>query len=56
MDRIAKNQLLESIGKIYEQAKDCGLEPSVFENLKPELGVVSNYFNTSERQSFLRLF
>ncbi|WP_417857579.1 hypothetical protein [Xanthomarina gelatinilytica] len=46
MERIAKNQLLESLGKIYEQAKNCGLEPSVFENLKPELAAISGYFNT----------
>ncbi len=52
MARITKDQLLESMSKIYEQTKDCGLEPSIFENLKPELGVLSAYFNTSESQSF----
>lgn len=52
MEHIARKQLLESIGKIYDQAKDCGLEPSIFEKLKTELGVVSNYFNTSADQSF----
>lgn len=52
MESITKKQILESIGKVYEQAKNCKLENSFFENIKVELNTLSQYFKTSENQTF----
>lgn len=52
MENITKKKILESIGKVYEQAKDCKLESSFFESIKPELHILSQYFKTSENQTF----
>lgn len=52
MGSITKKQMLESIGKVYEQSKKCKLENSFFESIKPELNTLSQYFKTSENQTF----
>lgn len=52
MERITKKQILTSIGKIYEQAKDCKLEKSFFESIKSELNLLSDYFKTTNNQTF----
>lgn len=52
MESITKKQILESIGKVYEQAKDCKLKCSFFESIKPELHLLSQYFKTSDNQTF----
>jgi hypothetical protein len=44
--------LLDSFGKIYEESKDCKLPIGHFEKLEAELRSISNYFNTSETESF----
>lgn len=52
MESITKKQILESIGKVYEQAENCKLENSFFESIKPELNILSQYFKTSDDQTF----
>lgn len=52
MIKITKKELLDSIAKVYEQAKDCRLEKSFFDGVKSELSTLSRYFNTSESQAF----
>lgn len=52
MESITKQQILESIGKVYEQSKNCKLENSFFESIKFELHTLSQYFKTSENQTF----
>ncbi len=52
MEIITKKQMLESIGKVYEQSKNCKLENSFFERIKSELNTLSQYFKTSDNQTF----
>ena len=52
MESITKKQILESIGKVYEQSKNCKLENSFFESIKSELDILSQYFKTSDNQTF----
>ena len=52
MENITKKQILESIGKVYEQSENCKLGNSFFESIKPELYTLSKYFKTSEHQTF----
>ena len=52
MESNTKQQILESIGKVYEQSKNCKLESSFFESIKSELHTLSQYFKTSENQTF----
>lgn len=52
MEITTKKQILENIGKVYEKAKDCKLEESFFSSLESELSVLSQYFKTTEMQSF----
>lgn len=47
-----KKSILENIGKVYEQAKDCKLENAFFETINEELKVLAKYFKTSENQAF----
>jgi len=53
MEQSIKIRLLKSIGKVYEQAKDCKLETEFFEKVENELKVLSEYFGTSHTQSLL---
>ena len=52
MDTTNKNQILENIEKVYEKANHCKLETAFFESIQPELKLLSNYFNLTERQCF----
>lgn len=52
MEITAKKQILENIGKVYEKAKDCKLEENFLKTLESELDFLSQYFKTSEMQSF----
>src|SRR5690606_35577778 len=52
MENITKKQILKSIGKVYEQAKNCKLENSFFDSIKAEITTLSQYFKTSENQTF----
>lgn len=52
MESITKKQILESIGKVYEQSKKCKLNNSFFESINTELRILSEYFKTSPQQTF----
>lgn len=52
MENITKQQIIQSIGKVYEQAKDSKLETSFFESIETELQILSQYFKTSKHQTF----
>ena len=47
-----KQQILESIGEIYDSSKNCRLENSFFEKVDQELSILANYFNTTKIQAF----
>lgn len=53
MEQTIKIRLLECIGKVYEQSKDCKLESAFFEKVENELNILSNYFEISHIQSLL---
>lgn len=53
MEQNIRIRLLESIGKIYEESKDCKLEPAFFETVENDLNVLSDYFGISNTQSLL---
>lgn len=52
MQTTTKKQILENIGKIYEKAKACHLEESFFISIEAELDSLSQYFKTSDIQTF----
>ena len=53
MEQNIRIKLLESIGKIYEESKNCKLESAFFEKVEKELSELSNYFEISLTQSLL---
>ena len=53
MEQNIRIRLLESIGKIYEESKNCKLESAFFEKVEKELSELSNYFEISHTQSLL---
>jgi hypothetical protein len=53
MEQNIKSRLLESIGKVYESAKGCKLEPAFFDEVKPEIGAIEAYFGINEIQSLI---
>ena len=53
MDQSIKFRLLESIGKVYEQAKGCKLDSVFFEKVDVELKHLSDYFKVSRNQSLI---
>lgn len=53
MEQNIRIRLLESIGKIYEESKECKLEPVFFETVENDLNVLSDYFGISNTQSLL---
>lgn len=44
--------LLKNLGDVYEQSKNCKLEPICFEEVDLELNQLSEYFDVSKTQSF----
>jgi SpoVK/Ycf46/Vps4 family AAA+-type ATPase len=52
MEKTIKLKILNSIGSIYDQAKDCKLDSSFFEKADVELKLLSEYFKVSPMQSF----
>lgn len=52
METITKQMILGSIGKVYEESKDCKLEGSFLEAIHDELEVLSKYFRTTKNQAF----
>ena len=53
MEQNIKFRLLESIGKVYEQSKDCKLDSAFFEKVDVELKHLSDYFKVSRNQSLI---
>ncbi len=53
MEQNLKLRLLGSIGKVYEQSKDCKLDPSFFVEVDKELHFLTDYFKVSKNQSFI---
>lgn len=53
MDQNIKFRLLESIGKVFEQSKECKLNSAFFEKVNPELKILSDYFTVSQNQSLI---
>jgi len=53
MEQNIKFRLLESIGKVYEQSKDCKLDSAFFEKVDAELKHLSDYFKVSRNQSLI---
>lgn len=52
METTTKKQILENIGIAYEKAKVCHLEESFFKSIETELDCLSQYFKTTEVQTF----
>ncbi len=52
MEKTMKKNLLKSMGRVYEKAKDCKLKSSFFNAAEEDLKVLSGYFNVSKKQSF----
>ena len=53
MEQSIKTKLLDCMSKVYELANKCKLETDFFETVQEELNVLSEYFGTSNSQSFL---
>ena len=53
MEKDIKFRLLESIGKVYEQSKECKLDSFFFDKVDNELKQLSDYFEVSRNQSFI---
>lgn len=53
MEQNIKARVLECIGKVYDQSKNCKLEPAFFEKAEKELTELSNYFGILFTQSLL---
>jgi SpoVK/Ycf46/Vps4 family AAA+-type ATPase len=53
MEQNIKFRLLESIGKVYEQSKNCKLDSAFFEKVDVELNHLSDYFKVSKNQSLI---
>ncbi len=53
MGKSIKFQVLDSIGRLYEEAKGCKLEDSFFIKSEAELSLLSEYFGTTKSQSLL---
>lgn len=52
MEKNIKLKVLDSIGKIFEESKECKLEESFFSKMDNELSFLSEYFRTTKSQSF----
>lgn len=52
MEKNIKLKVLDCIGKIYEESKQCKLEESFFSKMDNELSFLSEYFRTTKSQSF----
>ncbi|MFA7448985.1 MAG: ATP-binding protein [Weeksellaceae bacterium] len=52
MEIIDNQKILETIGIIYEKAKNCKFKSSFLESLDGELEFLSQYFKTTKNQSF----
>lgn len=53
MRQTIKSKVLDSIGNVYEQSKDCELNTAFFEKVDADLKVLAKYFKVSRNQSFI---
>lgn len=53
---IKVNKILDSIGRIYDKAKECRLVPEYFESVDKDLRVVAQYFNVNIKQALVMAF
>jgi SpoVK/Ycf46/Vps4 family AAA+-type ATPase len=53
MEQNIKVRLLDSIGKVYEQSKECKLDSAFFEKVEEELKYLSDYLKVTRNQSFI---
>lgn len=53
MEHTIKTKILNSIGSIYDQSRNCKLNRYFFDEIDHELDTVSEYFRTTKSQSFL---
>ena len=53
MEHTIKTKILNSIGSIYDQSRNCKLNSYFFDEIDHELDTVSEYFRTTKSQSFL---
>ncbi|MFZ4398533.1 MAG: ATP-binding protein [Bacteroidales bacterium] len=52
METNTKIRILQSIGKVYDEAKNSKLTDAMFENIDNELNELSEYFSVSKMQAF----
>ena len=52
MEKNIRLKVLDSIGRIYEESKECKLEESFFLKMDNELSFLSEYFRTTKSQTF----
>ena len=52
MENNIKLKVLDSIGKIYEESKECKLEEPFFSKMDNEISFLSEYFRTTKSQTF----
>jgi hypothetical protein len=53
MRQTIKSKVLDSIGNVYEQSKDCELNTAFFEKVDADLKILSKYFKVSRSQSLI---
>lgn len=51
MEHILRNSILQTIGKVYEQAENSKLNPEFFNSIEQELEILSHYFDVSHSQA-----
>lgn len=52
MDQKLKIKVIDCIGRVYEKSENCKLESDFLSKSEEELAVISEYFNTSQIESF----
>ncbi len=52
MEKNSKQKILNSIGKVYEESKNCRLEDQFFIKVEKELSFLKTYFRTTKSQAF----
>lgn len=48
-----KQNVIDSMSRVYSQSKDSDLNPKLFKDLSFELKLISNYFKLTKNQSFI---
>lgn len=53
MEQVKDLQIIDTIDRIYEEAKDCKLSHSFFDKTKDDLKILSEYLNVTPKQALL---